>query len=62
MYLPFQKIGPLHPLGLAAVDTSLNLVKVSDFLDNEHFTYLEAILVQLCPREVILPQTGNAYV
>jgi DNA mismatch repair protein MSH2 len=43
---------------LAAVD----MVKVSDFLDNEHFTNLETILVQLGPREVILPQTDNASV
>jgi len=55
-------VGGQVSLGLAAVDTSLNMVKVSDFLDNEHFTNLEAILVQLGPREVILPQTENASV
>jgi len=55
-------VGGQMSLGLAAVDTSLNMVKVSDFLDNEHFTNLEAILVQLGPREVILPQTENASV
>jgi len=55
-------VGGQASLGLAAVDTSLNMVKISDFLDNEHFTNLEAVLVQLGPREVILPQTENAAV
>ena len=55
-------VGGQVRLGLAAVDSSLNMVKVSDFLDNEHFTNLEAILVQLGPREVILPQTENVSV
>ena len=44
------------------MNSSLNMVRISDFLDNEHFTNLESILVQLGPREVILPQTENASV
>jgi len=46
-------------LGIAAVDLSLNSVKVSDFQDNDKLINLEAVLVQLGPREVIIPQSEN---
>ena len=49
-------------LGLAAVDMSLNVVKVTDFQDSGHLHSLEAILVQLGPREVLLPQNESAIV
>ncbi len=31
-----------------------------DFLDTENFANLESVLVQICPREVILPQSEHA--
>ena len=46
-------------LGLAAVDTELNVVKVTDFQDSEYLNSLEAILVQLGPREVLLAQSES---
>ena len=46
-------------IGLAAVDSNLNLVKVTEFKDKEIFSSLEAFLVQLGPSEVLLPQTEN---
>ena len=49
-------------LGLAAVDTSLNVVKVIDFKDGEVLNNLETFLVQLGPREVLLPQSENSIV
>ncbi len=30
-----------------------------DFLDTENFANLESVLVQICPREVILPQSEH---
>ena len=35
-------------------------MQVCDFLDNEHLSHLESVLVQICPREVILPQSELA--
>jgi len=55
-------VGGQVSLGIAAVDTSLNMVKILDLLDTQDFTNLEAVLVQLGPREVILPQTENMVV
>ena len=49
-------------LGLAAVDVSLNVVRVTELQDSQHLPALEAILVQLGPREVLLPQTDSAAV
>ena len=56
---PAQEGGQLS-LGLAAVDTCLNVVKVIDFKDTpDMFSSLEAFLVQLGPREVLLPESDN---
>jgi len=49
-------------LGLAAIDAAFNLVRISDFLDTNSFQSLESVLVQLSPREVILPQSENAII
>ena len=46
-------------LGLAAVDTCLNLVQVINFRDSVYLTNLEAFLVQIGPREVIIPKLEN---
>jgi hypothetical protein len=35
-------------------------VQVCDFLDSENFSNLESVLVQIRPREVILPQSEQA--
>ena len=43
-------------LGLAAVDTCLNVVQVIDFSDGDSYANLEAFLVQIGPREVIIPK------
>ena len=56
---PAQDGGQLS-LGLAAVDTCLNVVRVIDFKDTpDMFSSLEAFLVQLGPREVLLPESDN---
>ena len=56
---PAQDGGQLG-LGLAAVDTCLNVVRVIDFKDTpDMFSSLEAFLVQLGPREVLLPESDN---
>ena len=56
---PAQEGGQLS-LGLAAVDTCLNVVRVIDFKDTpDMFSSLEAFLVQLGPREVLLPESDN---
>ena len=56
---PAQDGGQLS-LGLAAVDTCLNVVRVIDFKDTpDVFSSLEAFLVQLGPREVLLPESDN---
>ena len=56
---PAQDGGQLS-LGLAAVDTFLNVVRVIDFKDTpDMFSSLEAFLVQLGPREVLLPESDN---
>ena len=49
-------------LGLAALDSSLNVVRVTELQDSPHLNTLEAILVQLGPREVLLPDTESAAV
>ena len=56
---PAQDGGQLS-LGLAAVDTCLNVIRVIDFKDTpDMFSSLEAFLVQLGPREVLLPESDN---
>ena len=35
-------------------------MQVCEFLDTENFSNLESVLVQICPREVILPQSEHA--
>ena len=56
---PAQDGGQLS-LGLAAVDTCLNVVRVIDFKDTpDMFSSFEAFLVQLGPREVLLPESDN---
>jgi len=47
-------------VGFAAVDSSLNTMKVCDFVDTESFAGLESALVQLNPREVVIPQSDQA--
>ena len=49
-------------LGLAALDPSLNVVRVTELQDSQHLHTLEAILVQLGPREVLLPDCDSAAV
>jgi len=44
-------------VGIAAVDSSLNIIKISEFTDNEGLYALEAAMVQINPREVIIPQS-----
>jgi len=36
------------------------MFQVCDFLDTVNFSNLESVLVQICPREVILPQSEHA--
>jgi len=55
----FSTEGGQTTIGLAAVDTCLNMVKVVQFKDDQILSGLEAFLVQLGPREVILPQLEN---
>jgi DNA mismatch repair protein MSH2 len=66
-YLVAIKLGPASTgqqlqLGLAACDPALNSVHVTDFLDTEQLCQLEAMLVQVGPREVLLPQSDHALV
>lgn len=51
--------GNQHHVGVVAVDTSLNLIQVSDFMENDNFQTLESVLVQINPREVVLPQNES---
>lgn len=44
-------------VGVTAVDSSLNIIKMSEFSDTEGLFAIEAALVQLRPREVIIPQS-----
>jgi len=46
-------------VGITAVDTSLNIIKMSDFSEGESLQNLEAALVQLSPREVLLTQSES---
>jgi len=57
---PSQQPGGQFKLGVAAVDTSLKLISVCEIEDCDMFSNLETILVQLSPREAILPQSENA--
>ena len=66
-YLVAIKLGPASTpqqmvLGIAAVDTSLNSAHVAEVQDSELLQHLEAVLVSVGPREVLLPQSDNALV
>jgi len=66
-YLVAVKLGPTSTpqqlvLGIAAVDTSLNSAYVTEVQDNDMLQQLEAVLVSVGPREVLLPQSDNTLV
>jgi len=54
-----QGSGDQLKVGVAAVDTSLNVIQVCDFDEVESFQNLESVLVQINPREVVLPQSDH---
>ena len=58
---PSQEQGQAS-LGIAAVDTCLNVVQIIDFADSESLANLEAFLVQIGPREVIIPKLESSLV
>ena len=66
-YLVAIKLGPTSTpqqlvLGIAAVDTTLNSAYVTEVQDNDMLQQLEAVLVSVGPREVLLPQSDSALV
>lgn len=51
--------GDQYQVGVAAIDTSLNLVQVCDLSDSSSFQTLESVLVQINPREIVIAQSEN---
>uniref|UniRef100_T1IP55 DNA mismatch repair protein MSH2 n=1 Tax=Strigamia maritima TaxID=126957 RepID=T1IP55_STRMM len=47
-------------VGVAYLDNTLHEISVSEFTDNDKFSNLEALIVQLGPKECLLPSEKNA--
>jgi DNA mismatch repair protein MSH2 len=48
-------------LGIACIDTQENQLSVTEFVDNDFYNELEAILVLLGPRECLIPSAEGEY-
>ncbi|KAG8229379.1 hypothetical protein J437_LFUL000900 [Ladona fulva] len=46
-------------VGIACIDAGQRKITVSEFVDNDVFSTLESVLVQLAPRECIVPSGGT---
>lgn len=53
--IKFQQLGSCKKVGVCLVDLSSTLIQVSEFDDNDLFSNLESLLIQLGVKEVILP-------
>lgn len=50
------KLSAKKLLGISCINTTENLIFVTELTDNEFFTELEAVLAQISPREVVMSQ------
>lgn len=46
-------------IGMAAVDTTTHTFSLCEFPDDDHFSNLEAMIVQLGPKEVLISSEMN---
>jgi len=47
-------------VGVGFADTTARRLAVCEFPDDEHFSNLEALVVQLSPKEVLLPTMAES--
>lgn len=50
----------MQVVGVGFADTTGRRLAVCEFPDDEHFSNLEALVVQLSPKEVLLPAMAEA--
>lgn len=53
--IKYQQVGSLKKIGICLIDLLNNNIQVSEFDDNDLFSNLESLLLQLGVKEVILP-------
>ncbi|KAG2734366.1 hypothetical protein G9P44_002372 [Scheffersomyces stipitis] len=58
--IKFQQTGSARKVGVCVIDTSNSTIQVSEFEDNDLFSNLESLLLQLGVKEVVLPSNYSA--